>query len=93
MGHIQKMTPEQRSKFLAYKFKRAKEERKNDPSYSWPWWNDKMFKDWQIDITTTSTEQAIKRRDELKLIHKKVKIVCGFEKIIQRIKHFTVIYK
>jgi len=90
MGHLQDMTPEQRSKFLSWSHKRKLEEMRG---HYYSWWNEEKYKDWHVDRTTTSEEQAKKWMDELKTLHKKVKIVCGFEQIVQRIKHYTIIYK
>ena len=90
MGHLQDMTPEQRRVFLSWAHKRKLEEMRG---HYYTWWNEKKFKDWKIYRTTTSEEYAKMWRDELKQVHKKVKIVCGFEQIVQRIKHYTVIYK
>lgn len=92
MGHLQDMTPEQRSKFISWSHKRKLEEMRG---HHYSWWNEEKFKDWKVlyKYTTTSEEQAKKWRDELKPLHKKVKIVCGYEQIVQRIKHYTIIVK
>ena len=90
MGHIQKMTPEQKSKFISWSHKRKLEEMRG---HHHTWWNEYKFKDWKIDRSTTSEQEARKWKAEMKLIHKKVRIVCGYEQIVQRIKHYTIIFK
>lgn len=49
MGHLKKMTPEQRSKFISWSYKRMLEERRG---HYYPYWNDDKYKDWKIDRTT-----------------------------------------
>lgn len=90
MGHLKKMSLRQRSKFLSFSYKRKLEEMRG---HYYPYWNDGKYNDWEIGKTTTSESQAKEWRDEMKLVHKKVKIICGYEQVVQRIKHYTIIYK
>ncbi len=62
------------------------------------YWNDKkhgalLGKGWSIDQTLTSVLCAIDRVTELRNTGNHARIVCGYEKTIQRIKHYTIITK
>jgi hypothetical protein len=90
MGHRQKMTDKQRLDWDVMQYKARRDAMRG---HHYPYWDDEKYKDWEIAKTTVSEYYALKLRDEMKLIHKKVKIVCGYEKTVQRVKHYTIIYK
>lgn len=105
MGHIQKMSNEQKSKFISYQYERKKEANKG---YNFEYFNEEkwdileskgykmhLFKDsfgYQCH-STKSVLEAKKVVDELRKCDNYARIICGYDKDIQSNKYFTVIYK
>ena len=105
MGHIQNMTPKQKSKWITYQYNAKKEANKG---YNFEYFNEKkwellelngykmhIFKNAHGDncYSTISVIDAKKVVEELKKCNNYARIICGYDKDKQSNKYFTVIYK
>lgn len=90
MGHRQKINDKQRLDWDVMQYKARQQARRG---HNYPYWNESKHNNWDIFNTTTSEDEVIKWKKELLISYPKVKIVCGYKQTVQRIKHFTVIYK
>lgn len=90
MGHRQKMTDKQRLAWDVMQYKARLSARRG---HNYTYYNDQKHNDWNEFVTTTSESYAIEQMQLIKSTYKKVRIFVGFEKTVQRVKHFTVMYK
>lgn len=101
MNHRQKMTEKQRIEFDLMQYKNRKESMKG---HNYEYWNEKHSiliykKGWRIynefnGITSTTSELIAKEAvNKLRDNGFYARIICGYEKCVQRIKHYSIIYK
>lgn len=104
MGHIQDMSDKQRSGFIALCYQRKKEANKG---YNFSYFNQEKWEElekkgyqmydgfnprWHNDATDSLTA-ATEAVDKLRSEGNYARIICGYVQTIQRIKHFSVIFK
>lgn len=90
MGHRQKMTDKERVAWDAMQYRKRLESMRG---HHYPYWSCEKFGDWQAGPSTKSEIIAKQWRDEMKQKYKKVRIVCGYEQWVQRVRVFTIMYK
>jgi myosin-crossreactive antigen len=90
MGHRQKMTDKQRLDWDMMQYRARLEARRG---HNYPYWEDNKYANWQIGETTKSELVAKELLAETKRKYHSAKIICGYVQTIQRVKHYTIIYK
>ena len=105
MGHIQKMTNEQRSKWISYQYNAKKEANKgyNFEYFNQDKWDILEIKGYQMHkfkdafgyqcYSTISVMEAKNVVDELRKNKNYARIICGYDKDVQNTKYYTVIFK
>lgn len=102
MGHLQKMTNKERMELFSLQYERNKEGRRGN---SFPYWTEKLDKEltekgyvmYQFDRgdrdSTESLEEAKRVIDMLRGKGNYGRIICGYNKCVQRIRMFTIYFK
>jgi len=103
MGHRQDMTPQQRLKWDCDNYKKRLEANRGS---NFEYWNDKheemLKRGWDLFLmkdkampqyATASEYHAKKYVEQLRSEGNYARIVCGYEKNIQRVKMYSIIYR
>lgn len=102
-GFYKNMTEEQRRSLKSFQYKRMLEERRG---HNYQYWNEKhekmLMNGWNLygfgtypleQSATNIEDDAISAVNELRATGYNARIVCGYQKDIQRTKYYSVIYK